>query len=90
MQVYFYSEARQKLALVLDQAETTGKVIIRRKDGRTFALVPETITISPLDIPSIEPDFTTEELVEIIREGRERWNKVTGHRYPGFQYEIRV
>ena len=41
MQVYTYSEARQKLALVLDQAENTGEVLIRRKDGRTFALVPE-------------------------------------------------
>ena len=72
MQVYSYSEARQKLALVLNQAESTGKVIIRRKDGRTFALVPETVTTSPLDIPSIQTDFTTKELVEIIREGRER------------------
>ena len=72
MQVYSYSEARQKLALVLNQAESTGKVIIRRKDGHTFALVPETVTTSPLDIPSIKTDFTTEELVEIIRESRER------------------
>jgi antitoxin Phd len=30
MQVYTYSEARQKLASVLEQAETTGKVIIRK------------------------------------------------------------
>lgn len=41
MQVYTYSEARQKLAFVLEQAEDTGKVLIKRKDGRTFALVPE-------------------------------------------------
>ena len=41
MQVYTYSEARQKLAEVLEQAESSGKVVIRRKDGRTFALVPE-------------------------------------------------
>jgi prevent-host-death family protein len=41
MQVYSYSEARQKLSSVLDKAESTGKVIIRRKDGRTFALIPE-------------------------------------------------
>lgn len=72
MQVYSYSEARQKLNLVLNQAESTGKVIIRRKDGHTFALTPETLTTSPLDIPSIKTDLTTEELVEIIREGRER------------------
>jgi PHD/YefM family antitoxin component YafN of YafNO toxin-antitoxin module len=41
MQVYTYSEARQKFALALEQAENTGKVLIRRKDGRAFSLVPE-------------------------------------------------
>lgn len=72
MQVFSYSEARQKLAMVLKQAESTGKVIIRRKDGRTFALVPEKIASSPLDVPSIKAKVTTEEIVDIIREGRER------------------
>jgi len=72
MQVYSYSEARQKLAMVLKQAENTGKVIIRRKDGRTFALVPEKIASSPLDVPSIKAKVTTEDIVDIIREGRER------------------
>ena len=48
MQVYTYSEARQKLAIVLEQAENTGKALIRSKDGRTFALVPEKIASSPL------------------------------------------
>ena len=41
MRVYTYSEARQKLSEVLEQAESTGKVLIRRKDGRIFALRPE-------------------------------------------------
>jgi len=72
MQVYTYSEARQKLAVVLKQAEHTGKVIIRRKDGRTFALIPEKIASSPLDVPSIKAKVTTQEIVDIIREGRER------------------
>ena len=72
MQVYSYSEARQKLATVLKQAENTGKVIIRRKDGRTFALVPEKIAFSPLDVPTIMAKVTTEEIVDFIREGRER------------------
>jgi len=72
MQVYTYSEARQKLAKVLEQAESSGKVLIRRKDGRTFALVPEKISSSPLDVPSIKADITTQEIVDIIREGRER------------------
>ena len=51
MRVYTYSEARQKLATVLEQAENTGKVLICRKDGKTFALTPEKIAVSPLDVP---------------------------------------
>ena len=72
MQIFTYSEARQKLAIVLDQAENSGKVLIRRKDGRTFALVPENITLSPLDVPTIKANISTKELIDIIREGRER------------------
>lgn len=72
MQVYTYSEARQKLSMILKQAESKGKVIIRRKDGKTFALIPEKNVTSPLDVPSIKAKITTQEIVDIIREGRER------------------
>ena len=72
MQVYTYSEARQKLSTVLKQAEDVGKVLIKRKDGRTFALTPEKSTTSPLDIPTIKAKITTDEIVKIIRNGRER------------------
>jgi len=72
MQVYTYSEARQKLSSVLDKAESTGKVIIRRKDGRTFALIPEENRRSPLDVPSIRASVSTEQLVEIVRKERGR------------------
>lgn len=72
MRVYTYSEARQKLAAVLEQAESTGKVLIRRKDGRTFALIPDEIATSPFDVPSIKAKITTKEIVDIIRERRER------------------
>ena len=72
MKIYTYSEARQKLALVLEQAENTGKVLIRRKDGRTFALVPEKSAASPLEVPSKKAKITTQEIVDIVRQGRER------------------
>ncbi len=72
MQVYTYSEARQKLAAVLEQAESTGKVLIRRKDGRTFALIPDQTASSPLDVPFIKVNITTKEIVDIVRKGRER------------------
>ena len=72
MQVYTYSEARQKLASVLDKAEASGRVLIRRKDGRTFSLTPEQTNKSPLDVPSIKADVTTDELVSIVRKERGR------------------
>jgi len=42
-----------------------------RKDGRTFALSPEKGLSSPLDVPSIKADVSTQEIVDIVREGRE-------------------
>jgi hypothetical protein len=47
-------------------------VIELRKDGRTFALLPEKIPSSPLDVPSIKANITTQEVVDIVREGRRR------------------
>ena len=72
MDVYTYSEARQKLSSVLDKAESMGKVLIRRKDGRTYALVPERLSGSPLDVPSIEADISTQEVVTLVRQQRSR------------------
>ena len=72
MEVYTYSEARQKLASVLDMAELTGKVLIRRQDGSTFALVPEKTSKSPLDVPSIQANITTQEIVSLVRKERAR------------------
>ena len=72
MDVYTYSEARQKLSSVLDKAESSGKVLIRRKDGKTYALVPERPTASPLDVPSIKADISTREIVTLVRQERGR------------------
>ena len=72
MDVYTYSETRQNFSTVLDKAEATGKVIIRRKDGRTYALVPEPPSGSPLDVPSIPADVSTRELVTLVRNQRRR------------------
>ncbi len=72
MDVYTYSEARQNFSTVLDKAEATGKVLIRRKDGRTYALVPERSSASPLDVASIQADVSTREIVTLIRDRRRR------------------
>jgi len=72
MQIYTYSEARQKFSSVLEKAASIGKVIIRRKDGKTFALIPEQMPSSPLDVPSIQAAISTKELVSIVRKERSR------------------
>jgi len=72
MQVYTYSEARQKLASVLDKAEATGSVMIQRRDGRSFTLVPQKTPGSPLDVPSVGARISTGELVDLVRKERGR------------------
>ena len=72
MEIYSNSEARQKLATVLDEADSTGKVFIRRRDGRTYALVPEGTPTSPLDVPSINANISTQEIVSLVRRERGR------------------
>jgi hypothetical protein len=67
---YTYSEARQRLAALLERARREGAVRIRRKDGQVFVLRPERTTGSPLDVPAIGARLSREEIVEAIREGR--------------------
>jgi prevent-host-death family protein len=69
---YTFSEARQKFAAVLDNAERDGEVRIVRKNGTVFVIRPERNRRSPLDVPGIDLGITAKEIVELIREGRER------------------
>jgi PHD/YefM family antitoxin component YafN of YafNO toxin-antitoxin module len=70
MTVYTYSQARQKLAALLEQAARGDEVKIKRKDGRTFVLRPETKAGSPLDAGTVDLGLSTAELVQFIREGK--------------------
>ena len=69
---YTFSEARQKFAAVLENAERDGEVRIVRKNGTVFVIRPERTRRSPLDVPGIDLNFSATEIVELIREGRER------------------
>ncbi len=70
MNVYTYSEARQKLASVMDCAKQSGKVLIRRKDGSVFSLTPESQPRSPLDVEGVKTNISTQEIVSFVRESR--------------------
>lgn len=70
MKIYTYSEARQSLASVLEEAHRDGAVGIRRKDGRMFVIRPEPSNGSPLDIEGLKLDVTTDEIIGFVRESR--------------------
>lgn len=73
MKAYTFSEAREKFATVLDEAERDGAVEIRRRDGSVFRIVPASRTqSSPLDVKSVRVGMSTQDLVALVREGRER------------------
>jgi antitoxin (DNA-binding transcriptional repressor) of toxin-antitoxin stability system len=72
MKVYTYSEARQQLARLLDEARTGGEIRIKRRDGSEFAVRPVRSDASPFDVPGIETSVTLEDIVAAIRESRER------------------
>lgn len=72
MKTYTYSEARQRLARLLDEARRDGQVQIRRQDGSTFILQSVTPAGSPLDVPGVRTRLRRGELVAVIRAERQR------------------
>ena len=67
MEVYTYSEARQRLAEVLDLAARDGAVRIRRRDGQLFELRPKQPTASPLDVDGVKLNVQGPSIVTAVR-----------------------
>ncbi|MEP7347374.1 MAG: type II toxin-antitoxin system prevent-host-death family antitoxin [Gemmatimonadaceae bacterium] len=70
MKEFTYSEARQRLAELLDRARRDGAVRIRRRDGQVFVLRPETAIESPLNVPGLKLALTRDDIVSLVKEGR--------------------
>lgn len=73
MKIYTYSEARKRLAEVLNIARKED-VIIKRRGDETFTITYRQKSKSPFDIPGIGTRATTSDILEAIRESRERMN----------------
>lgn len=73
MKVYTYSEARQQLAKLLDEANLEGQVQINRRDGQTFIVKPVKEQKSPLDVAGVSTGISLVELNNAVRESRERF-----------------
>jgi antitoxin (DNA-binding transcriptional repressor) of toxin-antitoxin stability system len=72
MTSYTFSEARQNFAAVLEKAKVEGGVLITRRDGTIFEILPVPRKELPLDVRGIDLDLSADEIVSIIRETRER------------------
>ncbi len=70
MTIYTFSEARQKLASVLDEAERVGAVRIKRRDGSEFEISPTKPSRSALDVEGVPLDLTASEIVDAVHEAR--------------------
>lgn len=72
MKLYTYSDARQQFAKVLETASKEGKVLIRRRDGSMFSLIPEKRTKSPFDVEGVSTGVSTKDIVATLRSERAR------------------
>ena len=73
MKEYTCSEAMKDLLAVLATAKKDGAVRIHRGDGHSFILTPESPFSSPLNVKGLNLGLTKDEIVSIVREGRERY-----------------
>jgi len=72
MKVYTYSEARQRLADVLNIARSE-EVVIKRRGGETFSIIFKKSKKSPFDVPGIQTKATTKDILAAVRASRERF-----------------
>jgi antitoxin (DNA-binding transcriptional repressor) of toxin-antitoxin stability system len=70
MNTYTYTEAREKLATVLEQAAKYGEVRIKRRDGQVFVIRPQKREGSPLAVKGIKLNLSRSEILQSIEEGR--------------------
>jgi hypothetical protein len=77
MKIYTYSQARQKLANILEESKSE-EVVIRRRGGDMFTVIPKRSgRRSPFEVLGLKKKktITRKDILEAIRESRERFNK---------------
>lgn len=71
MKVYTYTQARERLAAVCEEAKQE-EVVIRRWSGDQFCVVQRWPSRSPLDVSPVRTRATTRDILDAIRDSRER------------------
>ncbi len=72
MKTYSYSDARKNLDALLQEAEDTGSVGIRRRNGGLYRLEPVRTTVSPFSgVQGVKTGISRDEILACVREGRD-------------------
>ena len=68
------ADAGQTVSLdeVLDEARSRGESRIKRRDGSEFIVRPAAGSGSPLDVEGVETGVSLQDVLDAVREGRER------------------
>jgi hypothetical protein len=72
MREYSFTEARQNFAALLEEAKREGVVCIKKRDGEAYFVKPAISKKSPLDVKGVNLGLSSSDIVDVIREGRER------------------
>ncbi|MBI5235222.1 MAG: prevent-host-death protein [Deltaproteobacteria bacterium] len=72
MKIYTYSQAREKLADIMEESKNE-EVVIRRRKGDLFSIAPKTPSRrSPFDVPCLSKKIARKDILAAIRESRKR------------------
>ena len=72
MKVYAYSEARQKLSKLLEDARNE-EVIIKKRSGEVFSVVYRSPSVSPFYVKGVKTKATIGDILEAVEESRSRF-----------------
>jgi hypothetical protein len=72
MTTFTLHEAEHGLKGILEQARRDGEVRIQADGGEEFVLKPAARVRSPLDVKGVDLKVTADDIVEAVRESRER------------------
>ena len=73
MYAYSFSEVKQNINSIFEQAIIDGAVQIKGEDSQIFMLTPVAAKKSPLDVAGVALDLTADEIVDFIHEGRKQF-----------------
>lgn len=73
MKIYTYSEARERLAEILNIAREED-VMIQGRGGEVFTIALKKKSCSPFAIPGIKTQASTKDLLQAIKDSRKKIN----------------